>query len=136
MKHVALLTLAGFLGMIFLGFMPMTHGSHHDAAHENERPCPIASLLQVICASDSASMALVHLSTLQSLINTPIPAAFIFLSLFISIAVLYEPFRNTILLSGARVWFYWKQVEKHNFLFFNRKIQSWLSLFEHSPSFI
>lgn len=132
MKYIALFILIGFLGMISVGFMTMNH-DHHDMMNSAELPCPIAVMLNIVCTGNGASMALSHISALQSFLNTPASFALFLSLLLLCIGILFDIFaRDVSSLRNAGRFKLQKFLVLQGFL---EKQRSWLSLFEHSPSF-
>jgi hypothetical protein len=133
MKYFAALILIGFLGTVFLGFMPMDHNTHHMPSMES--PCPIAAMFNVVCSSDTASMAVIHIGALQSFLNAPISTTFSLTITLLAVGLLFItlfkwPDIQLPALLGHKRWRFSRAYPSPL-----EKERSWLSLFENSPSF-
>lgn len=133
MKYFAALLFVCFIGTVFLGFMPTGHNLHHSTGTES--PCPIAEIFNVICSSEAASMAMIHIGALQSFLNAPISTTFSLTLVLLAVGFLFimhlkwSDVQLQALLGHKRWRFslvYTSILEKE---------RSWLSLFENSPSF-
>jgi hypothetical protein len=134
MKYIAAIIIVGFLGMVFLGLLPMGH-SHHHGMSDDPNPCPIASLLNTACTSNGISMAVTHISAIRSFSNTPVSSFFLFLALLVElgfvVCITVKRVRGHTVRT-IRVESLLKKKQAHPS---SLKRQSWLSLFEHSPTF-
>lgn len=128
-KVIAPLMLVSFLLVVFLGFVAMSYGPDG----RMEGGCPFSAAGASLCPQDALVVALHHINAYQSFLNVPVDSAAILLmsALFLAVYLLVlvtHPllFRTPSLLvhlsHGPPVSFRTK------------KITSWLSLLENSPS--
>ncbi len=134
MKHIALTMIVGILGVAFIGFMPIDHGTHHGAG-AMETPCLIAAILNTVCGQGEVPMAFVHISALQLFSHTPVPATFLFLSLFIIVGLAaFISYVQANLLSAQGIFIFLLWDVRRGAFPPGEKIRSWLSLLELSPA--
>jgi len=134
MKFILTLAIMSFLAIVLLGFMPMDHISHH-GMDDVLPPCPVASLLSFACYGGGLAMTVDHVSALQAFSNNTVPSAFIPLALIVVLGFWILAFyikKHPLVFSFAR---FDRERLRSRASLSSRKILSWLSFFENSPSF-
>ncbi|MDP2655330.1 MAG: hypothetical protein Q8P17_02085 [bacterium] len=117
------LVLLSFLATAFFSFASMTYGSDGNMLGG----CPFSTMGASLCPPNALPGVVHHLSAYQSFMSAPlnlIPVLLILVSvvfIFLFQSLLYRPFVPISYSSPP-------------FTSHNRKMQHWLSLFEHSPS--
>lgn len=135
MKYLTAIIVIVFVGIVLFGFASVSHGVGHEMG-TMDADCPIMTLISATCTPNALSMALSHISALQSFSSTPASAIFLFSTV---LALLGFAFTFAILpLSAVPIpAVYWSDRSRRSsylYSFGKQKETSWLSLFEHSPS--
>ena len=131
MKFLTAIILIGFIGITLLGFTGMSNPNMGD--HMN-RSCLASFLDSDFCLPSAFSVAIHHISALQSFSNVPISSLYFSLIFLVLLA-----FATTVLFKSI---FEVNQIFSFEFANYpirlagsaRRKIIHWLSLFENSPT--
>ncbi len=133
MKRLILLSLVlGFVGVAVFGFVSFDMGPNHSGG------C-IASVIDgVACPANAGGIVAHHLSVWQSFMTTwvaPIPGWFLLVAFLFLISISFFLFRRYV--RYPKPMFVLRRLRDlaRNSLHSQRKIISWLSLFELSPAF-
>jgi len=131
MRILAIFLIISILGLAAFGLIPMDHGTHHGMSDFNQPTCPLATLVQANCVTGQP-MAFVHISALQSFLNSPVASASA--ALLLLVLCLYLSYRLLNIqrsrLRLCSVYAIRKKAAKPS----EEKLLSWISLFENSPA--
>lgn len=135
MRYISSFILIGFVSILFLAFVPVSHSTHH-SQERKVFACPFAALLPAVC--HSVAMASIHIDVLQSLLSgaynvrETVSIALLGIALISSLSLFFRRFTpNVAELSVARSRAVSPTTDSSQ-----EKERSWLSLFENSPSFV
>ncbi len=123
--------LASLLIVVFFSFGTMTHNSGGNM----EAGCPFSAMGTPLCPQDLAAAAVHHISAYQSLLNTPIGPGITALIIAL-IMLVYGVFTLFIRPPAFQPQLIGHFRHSPDSSLRDRKIASWLSLFEHSPSLV
>lgn len=122
--------LAALLVIVFFSFATMTH----IADGRMQSNCPFSTMGAPLCPQDVVAVAIHHISSYQSLLNTPLASSITILIIALLVLV-YAASRFSVrsLVPGSRLV---RRLYNSSPSYpGSREITRWLSLFEHSPSF-
>jgi flagellar biosynthesis protein FliQ len=132
-KIISAIVLTLFLTTVFSSLVMMSNMSdkHMDGG------CPFSVPGQSACPQNIADMVFNHISAYNSFLNVTISSSLISLIISLLLIVVYAVFSifiYSLLFSPPKIFYF----SYSNLFgsFHNRKITSWLSLFENSPSLV
>jgi hypothetical protein len=126
MKTIATILILGFVGIVFLGFLPMDHHVHSEMFSTS---CPVISAFNAECV-DGFLMALMHIALVGSLLGAPVAPILMTAVLLCVLVILF-----LILGTHASAKFVRRLAPvRTDDIPARYKLRRWLALFEHSPS--
>jgi len=131
-KIISALVLTLFLTTVFSSLVMMSNMSdkHMDGG------CPFSVPGQSACPQNIDDMVVSHISAYNSFLNVTFSSGLtsLILSLLLVVYVVFSIFIYSLLFSPPKIFYF----SYSNLFgsFHNRKITSWLSLFENSPSLV
>ena len=129
-KVTSLLLITGLLFIALFGLLALEYGMGH-----RQPNCAVSLMSSASCPINIVSLMNHHVSAIQSLFSVPLSVFFFSIILLVAVSTIWFAYLFKFLLLRSQFLTQRLRDYRLTFNFAKHRFISWLSLFEHSPSF-
>lgn len=131
MKTAAsLFLMTSLLFIALFGLSALEHSMGHEQTN-----CAISLMSSTLCPTNIVSVMEHHILAIQKFFNVPVSVFMVLLASLITVSILGLAYLYYFLILHSQYISQRLQASRERFNFSKCRLISWLSLFEHSPSF-
>lgn len=127
---ISLFLITSLLFIALFGLSALEHGVGHEQSN-----CTVSLMSGTPCPTNTVSAMEYHVSAIQKLFNVPVSVSMILLASLITVSIFGLAYLYYFLILRSQSLSPRSQANRKKFDFSKHRLISWLSLFEHSPSF-